>query len=46
MKASTHHGSEVTAVKKADRVVTPSTIACGGNFFCGPGLRRHLKKGT
>lgn len=46
MKASTHHGFEVTAVKKGDRVVTPSTIASGGSFSCGPGLRRHLKKGT
>ncbi|MGE6328973.1 alcohol dehydrogenase catalytic domain-containing protein, partial [Psychrobacter pacificensis] len=27
-------GSEVTAVKKGDRVVIPFVIACGNCFFC------------
>ncbi|MDB6007617.1 MAG: glutathione-dependent formaldehyde dehydrogenase, partial [Prosthecobacter sp.] len=36
-------GSEVTKVKKGDRVVVPFPIACGGCFFCSHGLPGHCE---
>ena len=36
-------GSNVTAVRKGDRVVVPFPIACGGCFFCKHGLPGHCE---
>jgi S-(hydroxymethyl)glutathione dehydrogenase/alcohol dehydrogenase len=36
-------GSEVTNLKKGDRVVVPFPIACGNCFFCGHGLPGHCE---
>jgi S-(hydroxymethyl)glutathione dehydrogenase / alcohol dehydrogenase len=36
-------GSDVTALRKGDRVVVPFPIACGGCFFCKLGLPGHCE---
>ena len=36
-------GSEVTNMKKGDRVVVPFTIACGHCFFCEHNLQMHCE---
>jgi S-(hydroxymethyl)glutathione dehydrogenase/alcohol dehydrogenase len=36
-------GSNVTALRKGDRVVVPFPIACGGCFFCQHGLPGHCE---
>jgi alcohol dehydrogenase len=36
-------GSEVTHLRRGDRVVVPFPIACGGCFFCSHGLPGHCE---
>jgi threonine dehydrogenase-like Zn-dependent dehydrogenase len=36
-------GSEVTAVKRGDRVVVPFNVSCGSCFMCGQGLQSQCE---